>query len=191
MDSVSHSFCLALVSRQRHNRLRSVLWNPPIVTRLCERRYLTRYILILFTEIFTTGRGFVSNDFIAKCCFVVWEELGLGLTDHQKVAEDIFHKNDLENGLNLRHTLDELYMTSSLYVQYFPLSLLNHDNEIVWCVNKYDLWAIMNQITNTPSPSHKFGWVSWTHKPPYITEKIHRVMERTNYILKILSTEYT
>ena len=44
---------------------------------------------------------------------------------------------------------------------------------------------------NIFSQSSKFEWASLTHTTPHIVKKIRRVIERTNYILDTLSTEYT
>ena len=37
-------------------------------------------------------------------------------------------KDDWENGLNLKHTLDRIYLTGILIVEYFQKSLHNDDN---------------------------------------------------------------
>ena len=43
----------------------------------------------------------------------------------------LFMKDNLENRLNLRDTLDRMYLTNMLGIQYLQIRLHNDDNEAV------------------------------------------------------------
>ena len=71
------------------------------------------------------------------------------------------------------------------------LCLQNHLTTKKYDKNEKDhLMMIIRWVANLFSRSHKLEWLSWKHKTSCIAKEIQEVIERTNYILDALSTEY-